>query len=84
MLKKSRSVSAITIFFLVELLIRMAAERNLTNFFKKGWNIFDFLIVIASIPGVFGSSAAGLRLLRLMRLIPPLSLSGVVVGAFLR
>ncbi|OUE37141.1 cation transporter, partial [Billgrantia desiderata SP1] len=40
---------AVTIFFLVEILIRMAAERRLTDFFKKGWNVFDFLIVTASL-----------------------------------
>ncbi len=40
---------AVTVFFLVEILIRMAAERNLVSFFKKGWNVFDFLIVTASL-----------------------------------
>ncbi|BBI50045.1 hypothetical protein HORIV_24660 [Vreelandella olivaria] len=36
-------------FFLIEILIRMAAERSLLDFFKKGWNVFDFLIVTASL-----------------------------------
>lgn len=40
---------AVTVFFLVEILIRMAAERTLLSFFKKGWNIFDFIIVTASL-----------------------------------
>ncbi len=33
---------AVTVFFLVEILIRMAAERNLVSFFKKGWNVFGY------------------------------------------
>ena len=38
---------AVTVFFLIELLIRMAAETRFRDFFKKGWNIFDFIIVTA-------------------------------------
>ena len=34
---------SITVFFLIELVIRMVAERNLGKFFKDGWNIFTFL-----------------------------------------
>ena len=72
---------AVTIFFLVELLIRMAAERNLTNFFKKGWNIFDFLIVTASLIPMDDSEMVLLarllrifRVLRLVSMIPELRL----------
>jgi voltage-gated sodium channel len=36
---------------------------------ERAWNIFDFSIVIVSIPGVVGSQAAILRLFRLMRVI---------------
>ena len=36
---------AITIFFLIEIIIRMISERSLVKFFSDGWNIFDFLIV---------------------------------------
>ena len=39
----------ITIFFTVEILIRMIAERSLVKFFKGGWNVFDFLIVSISL-----------------------------------
>ena len=40
---------AITIFFVVELVIRMISERSLLKFFKDGWNIFDFCIVVISL-----------------------------------
>ena len=33
---------AITIFFTIEILIRMIAEKSLVKFFKDGWNVFDF------------------------------------------
>jgi voltage-gated sodium channel len=39
---------AITIFFLIEIIIRMISERSLVKFFSDGWNIFDFLIVTIS------------------------------------
>ena len=39
---------AITVFFLVEILIRIFAEANHPlRFFKNGWNIFDFIIVFS-------------------------------------
>ena len=41
---------AITIFFLVEILIRIFAEANHPiKFFKNGWNIFDLVIVLVSL-----------------------------------
>ena len=61
---------AVTIFFLVELLIRMAAEERFANFFKKGWNIFDFIIVTASLIPVDESEMVLLaRLLRIFRVL---------------
>lgn len=78
---------AITIFFLVEILIRMLAERSLPAFFKKGWNVFDFLIVTASLIPVEESEMALLgrllrifRVLRLVSIIPELR---VLLNAFL-
>lgn len=72
---------AVTVFFLVELLIRMAAEKNLISFFKKGWNIFDFLIVTASLIPMDDSEMVLLarllrifRVLRLVSMIPELRL----------
>ena len=40
---------AITLFFLAEIIVRMIAEGSLRRFFKGGWNIFDFIIVVASL-----------------------------------
>ena len=40
---------AITVFFVIEIIIRMISERSLIKFFKDGWNIFDFLIVTISL-----------------------------------
>ncbi|MGD8914333.1 MAG: ion transporter [Candidatus Thiodiazotropha sp.] len=76
----------ITLFFLVEIIIRMAAEKSLKNFFSKGWNIFDFLIVTASLIPVDDSEAALLgrllrvfRVLRLVSIIPELR---ILMNAF--
>ncbi|MCE8003645.1 ion transporter [Billgrantia ethanolica] len=61
---------AVTVFFLMEILIRMAAERRLLDFFKKGWNVFDFLIVTASLIPMDDSEMVLLaRLLRIFRVL---------------
>ena len=79
--------TAITLIFLVEIIIRMIAEHSLKRFFSKGWNVFDFIIVVASIIPVENSDAALLgrllrifRVLRLISIIPELR---VLLGAFL-
>ncbi len=63
----------VTLFFLLEILIRMAAEDRLRDFFKKGWNVFDFTIVVISLIPLDDSQyaliARMLRLFRVMRLI---------------
>jgi voltage-gated sodium channel len=78
---------AVTLIFLFEIIIRMLAEPNLKKFFSKGWNIFDFIIVVASIIPVEQGDAALLgrllrifRVLRLISIIPELR---VLLGAFL-
>lgn len=61
---------AVTLFFLVEIIIRMIAEHSLKQFFKKGWNIFDFIIVTASLIPIDESEMALLgRLLRVFRIL---------------
>ena len=40
---------AITIFFVIEILIRFIGEPKKINFFKNGWNVFDSLIVLISL-----------------------------------
>lgn len=78
---------AITLFFLAEILVRMIAEGNLRRFFRQGWNLFDFIIVVASLVPVDDSEAALLgrllrvfRVLRLVSIIPELR---VLLNAFL-
>ena len=60
----------ITIFFVVEILIRFIGEQKKSNFFKNGWNIFDTTIVtISLIPIPNNSSFLVLRLLRVFRVL---------------
>tara|TARA_Y100000385_G_scaffold152032_1_gene157675 strand:- start:2722 stop:3423 length:702 start_codon:yes stop_codon:yes gene_type:complete len=64
----------VTIFFVIEISIRFFAEKQKKDFFKDGWNIFDSIIVAASlIPSGVGSSIMVLRLLRLARLLRVIS-----------
>tara|TARA_B100000029_G_scaffold25064_1_gene24709 strand:- start:105 stop:794 length:690 start_codon:yes stop_codon:yes gene_type:complete len=61
---------AITVFFVVEILIRFIGEPKKSNFFKSGWNIFDTIIVLISlIPIPNNSSFLLLRLLRVFRVL---------------
>ena len=57
-------------FFVVELILRIAAHgRRPWNFFRSGWNVFDFVVVgLAFVPGVRESSTL-LRLARLLRVV---------------
>lgn len=60
----------ITLIFLVELIIRMAAEERLRHFFKQAWNIFDLIIVCASLIPIDEAEMALLaRLLRIFRVL---------------
>ena len=63
----------VTIIFLTEIIIRMGAENKLSNFFRKGWNNFDFVIVTASLIPLDNSEIVLLgrllRVFRVMRLI---------------
>jgi len=78
---------AVTGIFLIEIIIRMIAERSLKRFFSQGWNIFDFIIVVASLIPVDQGEAVLLgrllrifRVLRLISIIPELR---ILLGAFL-
>ncbi|MCO4798897.1 MAG: ion transporter [Colwelliaceae bacterium] len=61
--------SAITVFFLVEIIIRFMATPNKKEFFKSGWNIFDTIIVIGSLIPAGGSGVLLARLLRVFRVL---------------
>lgn len=77
----------VTLFFLVEIGIRMAAERRFVDFFKKGWNVFDFIIVVVSLIPLDDSEyaliARMLRLFRVMRLISFIPELRVLVSALI-
>ncbi|MGU9951274.1 MAG: ion transporter [Gammaproteobacteria bacterium WSBS_2016_MAG_OTU1] len=62
----------VTIYFVVEITVRYLAEGNKT-FWRRGWNIFDFFIVVVSLIPINESEyallARLLRLFRVMRLV---------------
>ena len=61
---------SITVFFVIEIVIRFVGEPKKLEFFKSGWNIFDSLIVLISlIPIPNNSSFLLLRLLRVFRVL---------------
>src|SRR6056297_2413748 len=62
--------TAITLFFLVEILFRFAACPEKRRFFRDGWNIFDTIVVIGSLIPLDNSQAVLLgRLLRVFRVL---------------
>ncbi|HIO93366.1 MAG TPA: ion transporter [Leucothrix mucor] len=76
----------ITIFFLIEIIIRFISSKNIKSFLKDPWNIFDTLIVITSLIPLEGSETVLLgrllrifRVLRLISIIPELR---VLLNAF--
>ena len=65
----------ITIFFLVEIIIRMFSYEKPALFFQKNWNVFDFSIVALSlIPLELLNAVIVARLLRVFRLLRIISL----------
>ena len=71
----------VTLFFVLEISVRLMAERRFLNFFRSGWNLFDFTIVVASLIPMQDSELVLLarllrifRVLRLVSLIPELRL----------
>ena len=61
---------SITIFFVIEIIIRFVGEPKKLQFFKSGWNVFDTIIVLISlIPIPNNSSFLLLRLLRVFRVL---------------
>ncbi len=62
----------VTIYFIFEIAIKMVAEKKLMNFFKSGWNVFDFVIVVVTLLPLeqsgFAAIARVLRVFRVLRL----------------
>lgn len=60
----------VTIYFVFELAIKMLAEKKFTNFFKSGWNLFDFIIVVITLLPLESSNYAAIaRLMRVFRIL---------------
>jgi len=59
----------ITIIFLIEIFARISTYKNPLEFFKDGWNIFDFIIVAMSLIPIEGNNSAVARLLRIFRIL---------------
>ncbi len=59
----------VTIFFVIEIVIRYLAYPNKKRFFHSGWNIFDTVIVIGSLIPAGGSGVLLARLLRVFRVL---------------
>jgi voltage-gated sodium channel len=73
--------NVVTGIFLAEIIIRIIAEKHFMDFFKKGWNLFDFIIVSVSLIPIQESEMALLarllrifRVLRLVSIIPELQI----------
>lgn len=59
---------AVTVIFVCELAMKLYVDR--LNFFKDGWNVFDFIIVFASVMSLASSTGVGvLRIFRILRVI---------------
>lgn len=60
---------SVTIFFVIEIVIRFLAVADKKSFFKSGWNVFDTVIVIGSLIPDGGSGVLLARLLRVFRVL---------------
>ena len=76
------------VIFIAEALLKMvAASPRLFGYFKDGWNIFDFLVIVfALIPatGEYAMIARLARLLRVLRLISAIRDLRLIVAALVR
>ena len=79
---------AITYLFLFEIIIRFIAEGHNWSFFKKGWNVFDTLIVAASLIPIDDSEmvllARLIRVFRVLRLISIIPELRILISALIK
>lgn len=59
----------ITIIFVMEIIMRISAYDRPLDFFKSGWNVFDFVIVAVSLIPIDNNDSALARLLRIFRIL---------------
>ena len=80
--------AAVLAIFIAEIALKIAAHgRRPLDYFRDGWNVFDFSIVALCLLPIGGPFAAVLRLvraLRLLRLITALPRLQLLVGALLK
>jgi len=78
----------ITVFFLVEIIIRLIAEPRFFEFFKKGWNLFDLIIVTVSLLPIEGNDsvllARLLRIFRVLRLVSVIPELRILISALIK
>ncbi len=78
----------ISIIFCVEIGIRILAEHKTRNFFRSGWNIFDFTIVTVSLIPIANSEvvwvARLVRIFRVLRLISYVPQLRIIIDALWR
>lgn len=75
------------VIFVIELAIRITAYGSHTrDFFRDGWNVFDFIVITVSVLPFFREHATLLRLarlgrvLRIVRLLPDLRVLTLAIG----
>ena len=67
--------NVILALFVLELLLRLFAERLV--YFKDGWNIFDFAVILISVVGTLGGGTglSALRVFRALRILRVISVN---------
>lgn len=79
---------AVTVFFVIELSMRFISYEVKREFFKSGWNIFDFIIVAGSLIPMDNSEtillARLLRIFRVLRLVSYIPELKVLINTLIR
>ena len=77
----------ITFIFVVEIFIRIVAEKSIIDFFKSGWNVFDFIVISISLIPIESIDAILLarlvRVFRLLRLVSFVPQFRILIESFL-
>ncbi|MBO7507598.1 MAG: ion transporter [Paludibacteraceae bacterium] len=65
----------ILVIFTFEIVMRMIAAKNLREFFRSGWNVFDlFLVLITYVPESLVPNSSAMMIIRLLRVFRVLRL----------
>ena len=77
----------ITFIFVVAIFIRIVAEKSTIDFFKSGWNVFDFIVISISLIPIESIDAILLarlvRVFRLLRLVSFVPQFRILIESFL-